>query len=308
METLETKQLLGYTLEIFEIGEFKEYYDEHTTQFNDFARNQFLKAISIPPAYFLEQPAETQEELLCNKLELVGVQKKYQGLSIIVVSQGNEILNATKIKTNEVEVQYEAISSIEEVENIVWSRSLVKDGYICGYLVCGTVSREGYNRALFIDFPILFNKPTIIHELFIELANPKMTVEKDMVYYTKTDIVDYTDYQHIALAIDDYMLNIELTTPSIRESKDNKAILREPVDVICELIEEKIVPKSLLFHMAGYLDKQIEDGKELTRNSLLEAVIAFDCNVKALKQINALRGCKKVIDRMLIEDESEDTE
>ena len=49
METLETKQLLGYTLEIFEIGEFKEYYDEHTTQFNDFARNQFLKAISIPP-------------------------------------------------------------------------------------------------------------------------------------------------------------------------------------------------------------------------------------------------------------------
>ena len=119
METLETKQLLGYTLEIFEIGEFKEYYDEHTTQFNDFARNQFLKAISIPPAYFLEQPAETQEELLCNKLELVKVQKKYQGLSIIVVSQGNEILNATKIKTNEVEVQYESISSIEEVENIV---------------------------------------------------------------------------------------------------------------------------------------------------------------------------------------------
>ena len=308
METLETKQLLGYTLEIFEIGEFKEYYDKHTTQFNDFARNQFLKAISIPPTYFLEQPAETQEELLCNKLELVGVQKKYQGLSIIVVSQGNEILNATKIKTNEVEVQYEAISSIEEVENIVWSRSLVKDGYICGYLVCGTVSREGYNRALFIDFPILFNKPTIIHEGFIELANPKMTVEKDMVYYTKTDIVDYTDYQHIALAIDDYMLNIELTTPSIRESKDNKAILREPVDVICELIEEKIVPKSLLFHMAGYLDKQIEDGKELTRNSLLEAVIAFDGNVKALKQINALRGCKSVIDRMLTDEESEDTE
>ena len=308
METLETKQLLGYTLEIFEIGEFKEYYDEHTKQFNDFARNQFLKAISIPPAYFLEQPAETQEELLCNKLELVGVQKKYQGLSIIVVSQGNEILNATKIKTNEVEVRFEAVSSIEEVENIVWSRSLVKDGYICGYLVCGTVSREGYNRALFIDFPILFNKPTIIHEGFIELANPKMTVEKDMVYYTKTDAVDYTDYQHIALAIDDYMSNIELTTPSIRESKDNKAILREPVDVICELIEEKIVPKSLLFHMAGYLDKQIEDGKELTRNSLLEAVIAFDGNVKALKQINALRGCKSVIDRMLTDEESEDTE
>ena len=46
METLETKQLLGYTLEIFEIGEFKEYYDEHTTQFNDFAR---IRAVEVFP-------------------------------------------------------------------------------------------------------------------------------------------------------------------------------------------------------------------------------------------------------------------
>ena len=306
METLETKQLLGYTLEIFEIGEFKEYYDEHKSNFNDFARNAFLKAISIPPSYFLEQPEETQEELLCNKLELVGIQKKYQGLSIIVVSQGSEILNATKIKTSEVEVRFEAVSSIEDVDDIVWSRSLVKDGYICGYLVCGTVSREGYNRALFIDFPILFNKPTIIHEGFIELANPKMTVEKDMVYYTSTEVVDFSDYQHIALAIDDFRTNIDTTEPSLKDEED-APILKESVEVICSLVEEKVVPKPLLFHIVGYLDKQLEDGGEITINSLIKAIIVFDNNVKSLKQINGLRGCKDVVNR-LFREESEDTE
>lgn len=302
MDTLETKQLLGYTIEIFEIGEFKEYYDSHTNNFNDFSRSAFLKAISIPPSYFLEQPEETQEELLCNKLDLVGIQKKYAGLSLIVVSQGSEILNATKVKTNEVEVLYESVASIEDVEGIVWNRSLVKDGYLCGYLVCGTVSREGYNRGIFIDFPILFNKPAIIHEGFIELANPKMEVEKDMIYYTSTEQVDYADFQHIALAIESAMSNIDMDTPSLRKEED-KLILREPVDAICTLIEEKVVPKSLLFHLAGYLDNRIEEGKALSVNSFVEAIVSFDGNVKALKQINAMRGCKDTITRVFIKDE-----
>lgn len=306
METLETKQLLGYTLEIFEIGEFKEYYDENKTRFNDFARSAFLKSISIPPAYFLEQPEETQEELLCNKLELVGIQKKYQGLSIIVVSQGNEILNATKIKTNEVDVRYEAVSSIEDVKDIVWARSLVKDGYICGYLVCGTVSREGYNRALFIDFPILFNKPAKIHEGFIELANPKMVVEKDMVYYDTSYDVDFDIHQHIALAIAEYLSDIDADKPSLDKIED-KPILKESVEIVCKLVEEKVLPKSLLFHLVGFLDKQLEEGKEITFCNLIKAITAFDNNVKSLKQINALRECKDTVEE-LINEESEDTE
>lgn len=306
MDTLETRELLGYTIETFEIGEFKEYYDTHTTQFNDFSRSAFLKAISIPPSYFLEQPEETQEELLCNKLELVGVQKKYAGLSLIVISQSGMILNATKVKTNEIEVLYEAVSSIEDVKDIAWTRSLVKDGYLCGYLVCGTVSREGYNRALFIDFPILFNKPARLHEGFIQLANNKMIVEKDMVYYTESDEVDYSDYQHIALAIEDKKNNIDTDMVAIDKSEDTP-ILRESVDAICTLIEEKVVPKSLLFHLAGYLDDRLEEGKQLSAHSLLEAVIAFDENVKSIKQINAMRGCKGAIERVFLK-EREETE
>lgn len=295
MENIETRELLGYTIEIIDIKDFKEYYDEHIECFNDFARNAFLKAISIPPAYFLEQPEETREELLCNKLDLVQVQKKYAGLSVVIISEGNQILNATKMKTNEVDARFEAISSIEDVEGIVWDRSLVKDGYKCGYLVCGTVSGKGQNRIISIDLPILFNKPTIIHEGFLELANPKMPVEKDMIYYTETEIVDYSDYQHIQLAVEAKLEEIDKTLQSI-DDEDKRVILRESLDVLCTLIDEKVMPKSLLLPICRFLDNDEFDA--LTTKKLLKALISFDNNVKTLKHINALRGAKPIIDRL----------
>ena len=299
MDTLETRELLGYTLETFEMKEFKEYYDEHSNNFTDFARAAFLKAISIPPAYFLEQPDETQEELLCNKLDLVEVQKKYAGFSVLVISQGNQILNATKIKTNEIETKFEAVSSITDVENVVWNKTLIRDGYTCGYLVCDTVSGKEYNRAIFIDLPLLFNKPTIIHEGFVKLANSDMVVEKDMMYYTFTSTVDYDDFQHIALAIEDTLANIEATTDVEKEEK--KTILRETLEVTCQLIEEKVVPKSLLNPICKFISKNGEFS-DLTTKTLLETVIAFDNNVKSLKQVNALRSAKKTIDYLWEDD------
>lgn len=293
MDTLETRELLGYTIETFEMEEFKEYYDLHSGNFTDFARVAFLKAISIPPAYFLEQPDETQEELLCNKLDLVKVQKKYAGFSVLVVSQGNQILNATKIKTNEIETKFEAISSITDVKNLVWNKTLIKDGYICGYLVCDTVSGKEYNRAIFIDLPLLFNKPTLIHEGFVKLANKDMVVEKDMMYYTNTNTVDFDDFQHIALAVEDKLANIESITNIDNEEK--KTILRETLEVTCQLIEEKVVPKSLLNPICKFISKNGEFS-DLTTKMLLETIISFDNNVKSLKQVNALRSAKNTID------------
>lgn len=299
MDTLETKTLLGYSIDIFEISEFKKYYDYNTDKFTDFARGAFLKAISIPPAYFLEQPKETQEELLCNKLDLVGVQKKYAGLSVVVISKDNQILNATKMKTNEVEMRYEAISSIEDIEGIVWERSLIKDGYICGYLVCGTVSGKAYNRAIFVDLPILFNKPTSIHQGFVKLASPDMPIQKDMIYYTSTEEVDYNDYQHIALAIEDTMNSMQKDLISV-DKEEKKEIYREALEVVCRLIELKVMPKSLLNPVFNYINKDLESCSitTLTTQYLLQALILFDNNVKALKQVNALREAKSIIDAL----------
>lgn len=297
MNTLKTRKLLDYNIDIFDIQEFKEYYDEHIDNFTDFARNAFLKAISIPPAYFLEQPSETREELLCNKLELTQIQKKYAGYSIVVVSLGNQIVNATKMKSVEVDAKFEAVSSIEEVEGIIWHRALIKDGYSCGYLVCGTVTGKGQNRAIFVDLPILFNKPTKIHEGFIELANAKMAVEKDMIYYTDSRDVDYFDFQHIALAIQDAKDNIEPTT-SVDE-EDSNVIFRESMDVLCALTDLKVVPKSLLLPMCKFMNNnEIGLSKALTTQNLLKTIISFDENVKTIKQINSMRGSKDTIDRL----------
>lgn len=302
MNTLETRKLLGFTLDIFDIREFKEYYDSNSSRFTSFARNAFLKSISIPPSYFLEQPDETQEELLCNKLNLVNTQKKYFGFSILVISLDNQILNATKIKTNEIETRFEAIASIEEVKNIVWNRSLIKDGYKCGYLVCGTKTGK-FNRTLFIDLPILFNKPTIIHEGFLKLASPDMPVEKDMIYYTSSKEVDFDDYQHIQLAIEDTMNNMEQIEDYTQEEKKN--VLREPLEVLCNLAEEKVIPKNFIFPIQSYMEKtyHIEEGfNTLTTHLILETLMAFDNNVKNIKQLNALLNAKNNIDILYKED------
>jgi len=299
MIDIEKKKLLGYDIETFNMHNFKEYYDDNFNRFNTFSRSAFLKAISIPPSYFLEQPEETQEELLINKSNLMEVQPKYTGWDLIVVSKGNEIINVSKIKSNEVEMRYEQIASIEDVEGIVWDRTYHKDGFIGGYLVCGTVSKEGYSRILSIDLPVLFNKPTTLHEGFLKLANSKMDVEKDMIYYTRSSEVDYEEYQHIQLAIEDKLNNIPEETPLDKE--ESVEITREPVAVICELVDEKVVPKSLLTPMAKYIDAQIEDGKIITNTSLVEACIVFDQNVKSIKQVNSLRDCKSYIDCMCID-------
>lgn len=299
MDTLETRKLLEYSIDIFDIQEFKEYYDEHTNNFTDFARSAFLKSISIPPTYFLEQPNETKEELLCNKLDLVKVQKKYAGYSIIVVSLGSQIINATKMKTSEVDAKYQAVSSIEDVEGIVWNRSLIKDGYSCGYLVCGTVTGKGQNKAIFIDLPILFNKPTIIHEGYIELANAQMPVEKDMIYYTQSNVVDYYDFQHVALAIQDVKDKFSSITTTSVDKEPPKVIYREAMDVLCELAELKSVPKTLVLPIERFMEKnEIGSVKPLTTQNLLVSLISFDENIKSIKQINALRDSKNIIDSL----------
>ena len=166
-------------------------------------------------------------------------------------------------------------------------------------LVCDTVSGKEYNRAIFIDLPLLFNKPTIIHEGFVKLANSDMVVEKDMIYYTFTSTVDYDDFQHIALAIEDTLANIEATTDVEKEEK--KTILRETLEVTCQLIEEKVVPKSLLNPICKFISKNGEFS-DLTTKTLLETVITFDNNVKSLKQVNALRSAKKTIDYLWEDD------
>jgi hypothetical protein len=125
-----------------------------------------------------------------------------------------------------------------------------------------------------------------------------------MIYYERTEQVDYENYQHIAIALEEYKKNIDKEAPSINDLED-KPILRESVETVCQLVEEKVIPKSLLFHVVGYLDKQIDEGMELSVNNLIKSLILFDNNVKSIKQINLLRECKSTVERLFVE-ESED--
>ena len=121
---------------------------------------------------------------------------------------------------------------------------------------------------------------------------------------------------------DDFVFLYNLDTDVISLSDEVVQVLNLPsnkfnnafntLSSICHPEDNELFAKAIARLKTGGMgdfiaEYRFENGKELTRNNLLEAVIVFDSNVKSLKQINALRGCKNVIDRMLTE-ESEDTE
>lgn len=74
---METKQLNGYTLDILDVTEFKEYYYNNKDWFSANAEKAFLKALDIPPKFYKEQPEETQKELLENREIFVRESKNF---------------------------------------------------------------------------------------------------------------------------------------------------------------------------------------------------------------------------------------
>ena len=56
-----SRRLNGYTLDIIDVTEFKDYYYKNMGRFSSTAENSFLKALDIPPKFYKEQPEETKK-------------------------------------------------------------------------------------------------------------------------------------------------------------------------------------------------------------------------------------------------------
>lgn len=283
--------ILKHDLEIIDIKDFKKYFKENESRFDAFAKKAFLKAVDIPPAYFLEQPESTKEILLDNKEDRINNLEKYIGKCIVVLWKDGMVLNACRMTREDAEMQLEQLSTIEDVEGLIWDKTFYKDGYIQGYIPVGDLKKDAYNKCVVVDFPILLNKPTVLHEAFFKMPNEKSIVERDLIYYSTTAEVDFNDYQHIALAVEDKVVEVKGNTEvtPLDENKDS-FILREPEEVVCMLVEEKVIPKTIMSGVVGYIRTEME-GVQLTVNKLTEVLLSYEGNLKGIKQTTNLRGC-----------------
>ena len=284
-QAVTTYELGSYFIDLVKIENFREYLNNNLNSFSKLAINSYLKALDIPPKFFKEQPKETQEELLDNREIFVREHKKYLDKVIVVArcKLDNSIINCSRMVEADAKASYESLKSIDEVEHKFEHRSFIKDGYIT-YVISDKLENKKANKVLVIDFPILLNKKTVIHEAFYTLPDETFATPVEHIQYLSGTEVDFDiDYKEIKTAINDKVsfLNDEI---KVAEAKD---ILREPNVVAVAVTYMGILPNSYTSKFEDYLRANLKG--TLNTCKLENFILDYDETFRGYKQVRALR-------------------
>jgi len=298
-EEIITKKILGFDVEVIKIEDFKEYYEKNLGSFNSFSEKSFLKAVKIPPQYFLEQPEETRQELLTNKFNIIP--EKLAGKYISVLQKDGKILNCARVEYDRLENLYERISlSPANLKKLTPVRDFIKEGY-SSFFMSSTLPEEGkYNLGLFIDFPVLLHKAPVVNVGFFYC--PKKGEDNYKNLYVENQEVNFEDYLSLDLLVDD-LLNIkmkEIEEEKIIETLQDKLLLREIEEILIKLSGLKVIPKNYVAKISKFISKM--DSILPTVFSLVEVLLVYEQSFNSFKRVNKIRNISKDV-MFLLEDE-----
>ena len=287
---METKQITNYVLDILDITEFKGYWYANENSFTGTARNNFLKALDIPPKFFKEQPSETQDELLDNREVFVKETKRFFNKVIIVLKNTfGDTLNACRMDKAQALSVFEKLKTIEEVSNKFEHRSFTKDGYTSIVVSDAKgIQKNKNNQVLVIDFPIMLNKPMEIHKAIYTLPSDDAVTPVEHIQYYTTEEVNFiagSEYDDAKSAVEN---SLSYLTESVSLS-ESKEILREVPIVSLALVQGKYISKSAREKVEGYIVDSLQNGV-LTTRKLESLVLDFDENFTGYKQVTNLRN------------------
>lgn len=295
---METKSLGNYTLDILDITEFKDYYYENLNNFSTVASNSFLKALDIPPKFFKEQPASTQDILIENRDIFVREKKKFFNKVIVVLKAEERILNACRMDAAEAASNYEMLSTIDAVPDKFEHRSFTKDGYI-SYIIGGDIKRNTDNQVLAVDFPIMLNKKPVIHNTLYTLPDETFATPIEHLHYLSSEEIELgVDYNDIKEAINDKrnFISDEITADECTN------ILRDTEVVALALVEGKVIPKSYKDKIGSYIENNTQG--VLSTKKLESLVLDFDETLTSYKQVTSLRSVSGTAICNLLESDS----
>ena len=285
-----TKNILGFDLEIIEIENFKEYYESNLGSFSSFSEKAFLKAVKIPPQYFLEQPKDTREELLCNKYDVIS--RKLAGKYIAILKKDNRILNCVRVELNELEDLHERISLNEDIiKKLTLIKDFIKDGYSSNFIPSSDLKEGEYNLGIFIDYPLMLNKLPIVNIGFYYC--PKKGEDNCKNIYVQNELVDFNDYQNLDMLLED-ILNIkinEVKEEKIIETLKDKLLLKEIDEILIKLKGKKVIPKSYVNKISKHVSKNELQLPNVF--SFLELMVSYEPNFHPndnYKQVSKLRN------------------
>ena len=286
-----TKEVMGFDLSLINIEDFKDFYKANENRFNSFSIKSFLKAIKIPPPYFLEQPEETQDELLENKHDIIN--RKLSGKYISVLKKDGSILNCSRVDYNELQNLHERISLNKEISSkLIPIKDFIKEGYSSNFIPSEKLEEGKYNLGVFIDYPLMLNKLPVVNIGFYYV--PKKGEDNYKNIYVEHIPVDFNDYQNLDILIED-LLNIkikEVKEEKIIEALKDKLLLRELDEILLKLQSVRVIPKSYTKKISKYVYKN--DIRLLNVLSLVELISSYEQGFYPndnYKQVVKLRNC-----------------
>lgn len=290
-EEVKVINILGYELEVINILDFKLFYDS-CTSFNSFSKKAFLKAVKIPPQYFLEQPEDTQEDLLLNKLDFIP-SSKLHGQYLAILKKDNNVLNCVRVDKNELENLDERISLSEiNSKKLNFIKDFVKEGYSSNFVSLNKEKEGEYNLGIFIDYPLMLNKKPLVNKGFYYI--PKKGEDNYKNLYIEDGAINFEEYHSLDLLIED-IDNILLDTEKdkVLQPLKDKHLLREIDEVLTKLYKEKVISRAIFKGIIKYTTKNNTPLNTLF--SLIDLILLWEANVNNYKSAIKIRNCTKIL-------------
>ena len=289
-----TKTLMGFDLEIIDIVDFKDYYNDHAgLTLSGFAEKAFLKAVGIPANYYLEQPDETKTELLDNKESIIS--QKYPDKHLLILKKDGVLLNCCRVDLDAAVDLLERLTTSNDFKRTV-VKDFIKEGYSSVFYSTEDLKAGQYNLGVYIDTPIMLNKAPQIHSGLFYV--PKEGEEQYKNLYLDSTDVDFNDYADLDLLIEDKLEEIsELDVEEIEKSLSSVLVLKEVEEVITLLVKEKFIPKNYIKTIVKYVEK--EDIQLTSVYSYVDLLLSYEDNLGSYSAVTKIRQAKKFLLKLI---------
>jgi hypothetical protein len=289
-ESVVDKELFKYKIDLIKIENFREFF-KSCKDFSPFSKKAFLKSVAIPPGYFSEQPDDTKEDLLVNKEDVV--QQKYPGSYVLLVKDGEDILNCARIEFSDFDLGYNRIKSSNEKQFIL-VKEYIKNGYISTFIKhSDNLVKGGWNKGLFVDIPLICNKDTYVSEGYYYI--PAENEDHYKCMYVSTEVLDFTDYQHLDLYVKDFK-ETSFNDNSLEIAKETP-LLKELDEILIYLKDEKVIPSQYIKSVPRYVEKNALPME--TVFDLVNVLLSYENGISSFNKAKVLRSCLSHIKRIL---------
>lgn len=158
------QEALGGDIYTVDVNDVDKFYEEYVySKLSSTGLETLLKALKIPVKFFLKQPHETRVELLQNQKADFESDRRFY-----VLVKNDQIVYISTVKRDMLQFSSERCP-------VGQGWTFLEEDYVAGYVryfvPIDPNVKDGYSLGVFVQYPILFQKPLIIQTGFYKQVN-----------------------------------------------------------------------------------------------------------------------------------------